>query len=92
MEKSENLFDDQKWMLNSGSDFGFCAVFRLVNFRQRLMSRASFIRHILGFRSGFPDRFFLTLISAVTPYLCFIAVKKTSDRLAIMHIGRRNID
>ncbi len=36
LEKSENLFDDQKWMLNSGSDFRFCAVSRSVNFRQRL--------------------------------------------------------
>ena len=92
MEKAENPFDDQKGMFDPGPDFGFRPVFRTINVAQRFIPRATFIGHIAGFGSRLPDRRFLTLVGAIAPDLCFAAVKKLRDELAVMHIGWRNID
>jgi hypothetical protein len=92
MEKAKNPFDDQKGMFDPGPDFRFCAIFRMVNFLQRFISRDPFIGHIAGFGSRLPDRRFLTLVGAIAPDLCFVAVKKLRDELAVMHIGWRSID
>ena len=92
MEKPKNPFDDQKGMLDSGPDLRFRPVFRTINVAQRFIPRATFIGHIASFGSRLPDRSFLTLVGAIAPDLCFAAVKKLRDELAVMHIGWRNID
>ncbi len=92
MEKAKNSFDDLKGMFDPGPDLRLRPVFRTITGAHRFISLAPFIGHIAGFGSHLPDRCFLTLAGAIAPDRCFIAVKKLRDDLAIMDIGRRNID
>ena len=86
--EAEDPFEDQKWVLDFGTDFRFCPVFRFIRLGQRTVPRPLFVGKVRGGGSVRAQDLALPTISRITPHLGLPPVQKIFQHLTVMHIRR----
>ena len=90
--KAEDLFDDQEWMLDLGSDTRLRRVFAPFDIVDLALASGAAVGHVLCVGRAVLDDLALTLVGRITPDLGLLAVQQIGQTGRIVDVRRCRCD